>query len=359
MTDSSQVQNEYSGWLSNNQVPLDNQKNRDLIEKTSHSIHSFLEKDILPEVFINSYEFQLIIYHKEKHELLWVESLLKLYEDSEDTLLDILKKTEEYVRAKKWEFKSISVIERLKNPEYIKYNQVDSILWKVENLVKIQKITRFYENLNQKIIPDDLYKDVISLHLPEKIDDLLSHDIQSGGSNARGVFLISGTNLVAIQKSEGSYAYSVWLPYLTSLFWNDPNIPRTYQVFKKWWHTYQVLARAQGAQMDELNPEYIEKIPQQHFDEFVRRVNLIESSWLKIDPSKSSNFFYDPEIGFSFIDLGPNYDQSTYSMFDAKTMTIALTKRKNWGDPFEAEIMERITEKLALAIQNLSKMRVS
>lgn len=111
--------------------------------------------------------------------------------------------------------------------------EADGKLWRLESLLKIQKITRFYEKLNQNIIPDDSYSQVLALGIPEKIESLLSHDIQSGGSNAKGVFLISGTNLVAIKKSEGSYPYSIGLPYLTSLFNNDQHIPRTYQVFQK------------------------------------------------------------------------------------------------------------------------------
>ncbi len=123
--------------------------------------------------------------------------------------------------------------ERLQIPEYKKYMEADGKLWRLESLLKIQKITRFYEKLNQNIIPDDSYSQVLALGIPEKIESLLSHDIQSGGSNAKGVFLISGTNLVAIKKSEGSYPYSIGLPYLTSLFNNDQHIPRTYQVFQQ------------------------------------------------------------------------------------------------------------------------------
>lgn len=40
-------------------------------------------------------------------------------------------------------------------------------------------------------------------------------------------------------------------------------------------------------------------------------------------------------------------------------MTTALTKRKNWGDPFESELIEKITEKLVLALEKISKTRVS
>jgi hypothetical protein len=316
-----------------------------------------LENSFSPDVFIDSTEFQSIVYDKE-NELTWMENLFQRYEDREGILLDMITQTQEYIRLKKWEFRPIALKERLQIPEYKKYMEADGKLWRLESLLKIQKITRFYEKLNQKIVPDDLYNQVLALDIPETIESLLSHDIQSGGSNAQGVFLISGTNLVAIQKSEGSYPYNIGLPYLTSLFENDPHIPRTYQVFRKWGYSYQILDRANGKQMDELSPEYIRSIPQQHFDEFVRRAHMIESCGLKIDPSKSSNFFYDPDIGFSFIDLGPNYNESTYSILDSKTMTTALTKRKNWRDPFESELMEKITEKLALALEKISKTRV-
>lgn len=316
-----------------------------------------LENSFSPDVFIDSTEFQSIVYDKE-NELTWMENLFQRYEDREGIFLDMITQTQEYIRLKKWEFRPIALKERLQIPEYKKYMEADGKLWRLESLLKIQKITRFYEKLNQKIIPDDSYSQVLALGIPETIESLLSHDIQSGGSNAKGVFLISGTNLVAIKKSEGSYPYSIGLPYLTSLFNNDQHIPRTYQVFQQWGHTYQILDRAKGIQMDELSPEYIESIPQQHFDEFVKRAHMIESGGLKIDPSKSSNFFYDPDMGFSFIDLWPNYNESTYSILDPKTMTTALTKRKNWRDPFESELIEKITEKLVLALEKISKTRV-
>lgn len=52
--------------------------------------------------------------------------------------------------------------------------------------------------------------------------------------------------------------------------------------------------------------EYIKmlsKIPQEHFDKWVLDYKNITDQKVMIDPSKNSNFFYDTEKGFSFIDL--------------------------------------------------------
>ncbi len=43
--------------------------------------------------------------------------------------------------------------------------------------------------------------------------------------------------------------------------------------------------------------------PQEHYDKFVLDYIAIEKENIMIDPSKTTNFFYDPKVGFSFIDL--------------------------------------------------------
>ena len=47
----------------------------------------------------------------------------------------------------------------------------------------------------------------------------------------------------------------------------------------------------------------LNNIPQQHYDKWVLDYKKITDSLIRIDPSKESNFFYDNEKGFSFIDL--------------------------------------------------------
>jgi len=43
--------------------------------------------------------------------------------------------------------------------------------------------------------------------------------------------------------------------------------------------------------------------PQEHFDKFVADYKAITDAGVMVDPSKKSNFFYDKQKGFSFIDM--------------------------------------------------------
>lgn len=47
----------------------------------------------------------------------------------------------------------------------------------------------------------------------------------------------------------------------------------------------------------------LNSIPQAHFDKWVADYKAITDAKVMVDPSKASNFFYDSEKGFSFIDL--------------------------------------------------------
>ncbi len=114
------------------------------------------------------------------------------------------------------------------------------------------------------------------------------------------------------------------------------------------------MERAYGVEMDKIPLEEIVDIPQEQFDQFVKRVALIESNGLMIDPSKSSNFFYDPEKGFSFIDLAVRGD-NPYSALDVKVLTTALVKRKNWGDALEAGLVEKVHAKITLAMERFAQ----
>ena len=47
----------------------------------------------------------------------------------------------------------------------------------------------------------------------------------------------------------------------------------------------------------------LNNIPQEHFDKWVADLKTITDSQIAVDPSKTSNFFYDQDKGFSFVDL--------------------------------------------------------
>lgn len=51
------------------------------------------------------------------------------------------------------------------------------------------------------------------------------------------------------------------------------------------------------------NTQMFANAPQEHFDKFVSDYKEITNAGIMVDPSKKTNFFYDKEHGFSFIDL--------------------------------------------------------
>ena len=67
---------------------------------------------------------------------------------------------------------------------------------------------------------------------------------------------------------------------------------------------YQVQQKATGRSMDKMSVDEIRKIPEIHKQNFIKDVDELESLGGVIDPSKMSNFFYDPAKGIQIIDLG-------------------------------------------------------
>lgn len=60
----------------------------------------------------------------------------------------------------------------------------------------------------------------------------------------------------------------------------------------------------------------LRKIPQEHFDKWVADYKSITDQKVMIDPSKESNFFYDEEKGFSFIDLNFFSEETLFDKVD-------------------------------------------
>lgn len=55
--------------------------------------------------------------------------------------------------------------------------------------------------------------------------------------------------------------------------------------------------------------EMLSNVPQEHYTKYVHDYIAILRSGVAVDPSKKGNFFYDPDKGFSFIDLrNPNVE---------------------------------------------------
>jgi serine/threonine protein kinase len=126
--------------------------------------------------------------------------------------------------------------------------------------------------------------------------------ISATGSNQCGVYELPGNKIVKVV-SEGNYAYELPLVKLTSEV-QEGNVVRTYDVFKHEGGVYVVQDKAPGKEVHKYSQEELGSIPQEHYDALVQLVNTYAAHGIGTDPSKISNLFYDPEKGFSIIDLG-------------------------------------------------------
>lgn len=166
--------------------------------------------------------------------------------------------------------------------------------------------------LSHSVKPDEARERVLSQHIPERIDELQDKDIQAGGSNARGVYEIENENLIIVKKSGGSYEYDGALPFVMQDVQSE-RVPRVMEVFQKGDATYKVMEKASGTQLDQLSAEQVADIPQEHYDQLIDDIRNLNDKGLQIDPSKTSNCFYNPDKGFIIIDLADHYSERPYT----------------------------------------------
>jgi len=126
--------------------------------------------------------------------------------------------------------------------------------------------------------------------------------ISDTGANQKGVFDISGNKIVKLV-SKANYPYELPLVKLTEDL-EGGNIIKTYDVFEEGELVYVVQDKAPGKEVHKYTKEEIDAIPQEHYDALVQLVNKYAEHRIGTDPSKISNLFYDPEKGFTIIDLG-------------------------------------------------------
>lgn len=122
------------------------------------------------------------------------------------------------------------------------------------------------------------------------------------GSNQRGVFEMEGNKIVKLV-SKANYPFELPMVTLTKDL-SGPNVVKTYDVFEKDDLVYVVQDKAPGKEVHKYSEEEIAAIPQEHYDNLVQLVNTYAAHGIGTDPSKISNLFYDPEKGFTIIDLG-------------------------------------------------------
>ncbi len=141
----------------------------------------------------------------------------------------------------------------------------------------------------------------------EERDTILSfvvgkESISEKGSNQQGVFELPNNRIVKLV-SKGNYPYELPMVKLTARL-EGKNVIKTYDVFQDENFVYVVQDKAIGKEVHTYTAEELDAIPQEQYDALVQLINMYANRGIATDPSKISNLFYDPEKGFTIIDLG-------------------------------------------------------
>ncbi len=205
---------------------------------------------------------------------------------------------------------------------------------------------KYIEDLNNQYPADEKRMAVNSMVRGGAFQNKLGENVQEGGSNASGVYPIKDTDLLAIEKTVGTYDFIGGLPAKMQDLPESSRIPRVLSVFVENNKTYQVVEKASGKQLDKMMSNEVVEIPQEHFDLLVKDIERLNKSGLQIDPSKNSNIFYDPLKGFILIDLSyndPFLDQGS-SQVDEHDLRAFILGGNNQNN----EVLEKIRRAINL-----------
>ena len=200
-----------------------------------------------------------------------------------------------------WKNKFITSAEEFKKLSE-KISELENKIFTQINLKNTEFRMARIDYLSKAVIPDELRQKTLELNIRNNLENFQNKNIQEGGSNAQGVFEIENENLILIKKSKGTFEFEGTLPYIMQDIDTD-RIPRILDVFQTGEATFKIMEKAKGIQLDKLSQDQIADIPQEHFNNFAKDIARLDELGLQFDPSKNSNFFYDPQIGFSIIDI--------------------------------------------------------
>ncbi len=219
---------------------------------------------------------------------------------------------------------------------------IEQQIRQTEKDIRIQYI----EDLDKQYPSDEKRRVVESMVSDGSLQEQLGENMQGGGSNALGVYPVRGTSLLVIEKFADTYDFIGGLPSKLQALPESRRVPRVLSVFVANEKTYQVVEAATGKQLDEMTPEEVAEIPQEHFDLLVEDVEKLNKNGLYIDPSKNSNVFYDPSEGFVLIDLGYNdpFQKAGSSQVDERILRAFLLGGNNQN----SHVLEKIRHAISL-----------
>ncbi len=225
--------------------------------------------------------------------------------------------------------------------------RLDSLRAMVNDLEERVRIIVIEEN-NKKVEQDEKIRQLSYFDTTPDPLALFWVDIQAWWWNAKWVFKIMWRpDLVAIRKDFKSYKYLWDMPYRYSKLPQTANFPRILKTFVQGEYSYIIMEKARWRQLDEIDINEMDLIPQHHYDKLISDMLRLQEAWMIIDPSKSSNFFYDKDIWFVFIDL--SYGKSDNANYFKDWLLSSVLVKKNL--PFEERMKIRASEALKVKIE--------
>lgn len=123
-------------------------------------------------------------------------------------------------------------------------------------------------------------------------------------------------------------------------------------------HIYELMDRAPGAVLHERNGNFdqwktelqqLAAAPLEQYIKLIQDVHTLHDHHFAIDPSKPDNIFYDPEIGFTMIDLNPESEYLGSLEVPLIHTYFLFTKYRDQLDGEIKEVVETILAKLEAA----------
>lgn len=274
------------------------------------------------------------------YSLLSEESLLERIKALENQYQVEMKKNAQNIQILLTRFKENKISrENFVKQRETQEQKLTDILDEIEGIKDELRLRKVIQHIQSRTLNKDI------VELCENIDEKLWENIMNWGSNALWVYLVEESNYVLIKKSIWNFKFLWDLGYYYDWLRDTPNIPKVKNVFIHNAHTYILMEKASGISVESLSQEEIEAIPQKHFDDFVTNLQAINQSWLCIDPSKRSNFFYDKDVGFIFIDLGIGMNNIAYHNLEHIFLASLLGNTSNPPEKIHEKIKKAISLK--------------
>jgi hypothetical protein len=157
---------------------------------------------------------------------------------------------------------------------------------------------------NRKIVANTPQENIIK----SRYEAMRGKNISQGGSNNLGVFDLENGYIAKVSNKAGWADQGIGNLKLKDKI-KSPRVMKTVEVksfidSKGKEIVYQIQQKATGKPMDRLTKAEIEQIPKEHLTNFKKDLEELYRNNVYVDPSKRSNFIYDPSKGIQFIDLG-------------------------------------------------------